>query len=58
MHVTEKQIETLAYQAAGFGAGAVMVEAPDVVMPTEIITDGVQKLISEFIENDGELEHQ
>lgn len=39
--------EELMWQAAGLGAIAVMKDAPDVVMPTEIIEEGMQAILAE-----------
>lgn len=41
-------LRELACLAAGMGSGAVMKEAPNVVMPTEEILAGVDRLVGEF----------
>lgn len=45
--VTERQIAEVVGQAAGLGAGAVMALAPDVEMPSEVISAGVDELLAE-----------
>ena len=42
------QIREIAFQAAGAGSGAVMREAPTVVMPSEDITEMVNTILVEF----------
>lgn len=44
----EEWIRELAYQCAGVGSGAVMEDAPDVVMPSEKISKRVDELLLEF----------
>lgn len=41
-------IREIAYQSAGAGSGAVMKEAPDVVMPSQEISASVEKILKEF----------
>jgi hypothetical protein len=47
-YYTDSAIREMAYQAAGCGASAVMREAPDVVMPTETISAGVEAILAEY----------
>jgi len=48
MQFTPEQIHSLVFQAAGVGSGAVMREAPQVEMPSEEITAGLNMLLNEF----------
>lgn len=47
MVFNDEQVREIAGQAAGLGAGAVMRLAPDVVMPSEEITAGLEALFAE-----------
>lgn len=38
-------LHTLVWEAAGVGSGAVMAEAPQVVMPSEVINEALQRLL-------------
>jgi hypothetical protein len=44
----DDRVREIAFQAAGAGSGAVMREAPDVVMPDREISEGVIALLAEF----------
>jgi hypothetical protein len=41
-------IREIAYQSAGAGSGAVMREAPNVIMPSQEISSSVDKILKEF----------
>jgi hypothetical protein len=43
---TDRQVREIAYMAAGAGAGCVMKEAPNVVMPTDEIRKTIDRLLA------------
>jgi hypothetical protein len=45
--LTHEQVCALACRAAGAGSGAVMEEAPNVVMPTDKIIPAIRDIVSE-----------
>lgn len=53
-YVRQEDARTAIFQAAGFGASCVMEHAPDVVMPTDTLIPGCERLFQEL--NNGELE--
>jgi hypothetical protein len=48
MSITAEKVREIAYQCAGVGSGAVMKEAPTVVMPEKPITAGVEAVLREL----------
>jgi hypothetical protein len=46
-HYSEQELRKVAFLAAGAGSGAVMRLAPDVVMPTEDITQSVESIVAD-----------
>lgn len=44
---TEKDVRTIAFMAAGLGAGEVMRRAPHVVMPTDDVEAGVEQILAD-----------
>ena len=44
----EDVIREIAYQCAGAGSGAIMEEAPNVIMPSEEISERVDRILMEF----------
>lgn len=49
--MTKEKLRELAYQCAGVGSGAVMREAPHVVMPEAEITAGVEQVLAELVDD-------
>jgi hypothetical protein len=50
---TRRELEEVAGLGAGLGAGAVMRQAPDVVMPSEEISEGLGRVLADFDERRG-----